>query len=143
MNRSGRTDHEVCLLAVGLIVGAGGLILVPGTRTMEAIGFWGVLFFALTLASSCIALAGIFLPWRGVKGFYIEAGGLWFQAAAWSGYGLATIAVVGWESAFIFATTAIGLSVGHVLRARRIPGQAKQIAAAAALAASLEVQEEG
>lgn len=133
MNRTGRREHAVAWLLIGLIAGAAGLIAAGGLTppTLAKLGpAWSTLFFGWTLVSSCIALAGIFLPWQGVKGLLIESAGLWLQSAAWIGYGLVVFALLGSDGA-IFALVVCGMSTAHIVRAVRIPREAKALAALA------------
>lgn len=142
MNRNGRREHAVALLVVGLTAGAVGLAagdtVTPPVLASLGQG-WATLFFASTLVSSCITLAGIFGHWKGVKSLLIEAGGLWLQAAAWIGYGLAVFAKIGSEG-LVFSLIVLGFSVAHIVRAVRIPKEAKRVATAA-VAVGLELEE--
>lgn len=140
MNRTGRREHEVALLLVGFLSGLGGLLAGPDVTppVLAAIGgIWPKVFFAGTFLSSCIALAGIFLPWSGVKSLYIEASGLWLQAAAWSGYGLVAFAILG-SNGFIFMLVTCGFSLAHIVRAFRIRKEARTVAAIAVVAGLIE-----
>lgn len=144
MNRTGRREHEVALLLVGLIAGGGGLLSGGATAPPVLASFgtvWVVVYFTATLTSSCIALSGIFLPWRGVKGLLIEAGGLWLQAACWVGYGLAVYAKLG-NDGFMFALTVCGFSSAHIIRAVRIPKEARAVAVVAVATGIVDTQEE-
>jgi hypothetical protein len=137
VNRSGRREHEIAMLAVGLFGGAGGLLgelftddgVTPPVLASLGPG-WALVFFGATLVSSCIALSGIFLPWRRLMGLHIEASGLWLQSAAWIGYGLVVFAKLGTDG-FLFTLLVCFLSIAHILRALRIPGEARVIAQAA------------
>lgn len=144
MNRSGRREHEVALLVVGLLAGGGGLAA-QGEATSPVLASlgapWATLFFGLTFTSSCIALAGIFLPWRGVKGLLIEGAGLWLQAAAWYGYGLVVLAALGIEG-FVFALTVCGIATAHTVRAFRVRKEARAVATLAVAAGIVDPQEE-
>lgn len=143
VNRTGRREHAVAWLLIGLIAGAAGLIAAGGLTppTLEKLGpFWANLFFGWTFISSSIALAGIFVPWHGVKGLLIESAGLWLQSAAWIGYGLVVYALQGSPGA-IFAIVVCGMSIAHIVRAVRIPGEARALAALA-VQAGVQLQEE-
>lgn len=129
-------------LLIGLIAGAGGLVAAGDLTppTLSKLGApWSTVFFGWTFASSCIALAGIFFPWHGVKGLLIESAGLWLQSAAWIGYGLVVVALLGTDGA-VFALVVCGMSIAHIVRAVRIPGEAKTVAAVAAQA-GIELEE--
>jgi hypothetical protein len=144
VNRTGRREHEVALLLVGLLAGSGGLFSrgAVAPPVLESFGtLWIIVFFTATFVSSCIALSGIFLPWRGVKGLLIEAGGLWLQAAGWVGYGLAVYAKLG-SDGFLFALTVCGFSIAHIIRAIRIPKEAKAVAVVAVATGIVDTQEE-
>lgn len=144
MNKTGRREHEVALLLVGLLAGGGGLLSggAVAPPTLASFGtVWITVFFTCTFLSSCIALAGIFLHWRGVKGLLIEAGGLWLQAAGWVGYGLVVYAKLGADG-FLFALTVCGFSVAHIIRAIRIPKEARLVAVVAVATGIVDTQEE-
>jgi hypothetical protein len=131
VNRTGRREHAVAWLIIGLIAGAAGLAGGVTPPTLALLGpLWANLFFGWTLLSSCIALAGIFLRWKGVKGLLIESAGLWLQAAGWIGYGLVVLALVGRGGA-IFCLVVCGMSIAHIIRAVRIPAEARSVAALA------------
>lgn len=134
VNKNGRREHAVALLLVGLTAGAVGLAA-GGRATppvLESLGpGWANLVFGATLASSCITLIGIFGRWSGVKSLLIEASGLWLQAAAWTGYGLTVFAKLGGDG-LIFSLVTVGFSIAHIVRAVRIPPEARNLATAAA-----------
>jgi hypothetical protein len=148
VNKNGRREHAIALLGAGLVVGAVGLIGGPRVTppVLRSLGcmwpegpMWAHLFFAATLVSSLITLAGIFGRWSGVKSLLIEAGGWWLQAAAWLGYGLAVFAKLGADGV-IFALVVVCFSVAHIVRAVRIPGEAKRLATAVVVA-GLDVEQ--
>lgn len=148
MNKNGRREHAVALLGAGLVVGAVGLIggsrvTPPVLRSLGCIWengpSWASLFFGATLVSSLITLAGIFGRWSGVKSLLIEAGGWWLQAAAWLGYGLAVFAKLGAEGA-VFTLVVVCFSIAHIVRAARIPAEARGLATAA-VAVGLKLEE--
>lgn len=144
VNRTGRREHEVALLIVGLIAGGGGL-LAAGKLTSPVLASlgsgWPTLFFACTFASSCLALVGIFVPLKGVKGLLIEASGLWLQSSAWLFYGLVVVAKLGTDG-FIFGVTVCGFALAHIIRAVRIPKEAKAVATVAVAAGIVDPVEE-
>ncbi len=130
VNLTGRREHAVAWLLIGLLAGAGGLLaggdITP--PTLARLGpFWSNLFFAWTFLSSCIALAGIFIRWHGVKGLLIERAGWLLQAAAWIGYGLVVPALVGMDGA-VFSLVVCGMSIAHPIRAFRLPADANHLA---------------
>jgi hypothetical protein len=143
VNRTGRREHAVALLLVGLLSGLVGLVA-QGDVTPPVLGSlggaWSRVFFACTFLSSLIALAGIFLPWSGVKGLYVEAGGLLIQAAAWTGYGLVVFALLGGDG-FVFSVVTCGFSIAHIIRAFRIRKEARTVAAIAVAAGIVDPEE--
>lgn len=141
MNRAGRHPHEVALLSVCLIFGPVGLIAkdeVSGTAIQSLPGVLGYLFFVLMTLGAGMGIAGLFLPFKGVKGPLVERTGLWLLSLVWYVYALLALAKSGLH-ALGFALVLAGFATANVyLAVKRIPEYIQAIALAAAKANVLD-----
>lgn len=141
VNRAGRHPHEVFLLAVCFLFSPLGLIAkdaVSGTAILSLSDPLAYAFYAVMWIGSAIALAGLFLPFRGVKGPLVERSGLLMLAAVWFGYGGMALATSGLK-ALGFAFVVLGFASANTFRALvQIPTEIKAIAGAAAITNTLD-----
>lgn len=141
VNRAGRHPHEVFLLAVCFLFSPLGLIAkdtVSGNAILSLSDPLAYVFYAVMWIGSAIALAGLFLPFKGVQGPLVERGGLLLLAAVWYGYGGLALATAGLRATG-FALVVLGFASANVYRALvRIPEDIKAIAEAAAITNTLD-----
>jgi hypothetical protein len=141
VNRAGRHPHEVALLSVCLVFGPVGLIAkdkVSGTAIQSLPGVLGYLFFVLMTLGAGMGVAGLFLPFKGVKGPLVERTGLWLLSLVWYVYALLALATSGLR-ALGFALVLAGFATANVyLAVKRIPEYIQAIALAAAKANVLD-----
>jgi hypothetical protein len=131
----------VFLLAVCFLFSPLGLIAkdtVSGTAIMSLSDPLAYAFYAVMWIGAATALAGLFLPFKGLKGPLVERSGLLLLAAVWFGYGGMALATSGLK-ALGFAFVVLGFAAANTYRAlRQIPAEIKVIAAAAAVTNTLD-----
>lgn len=141
VNRAGRHPHEVALLAVCIIFGPVGLVAkdeVSGGALQALSDPLGYAFFGLMVVGAALGLAGLFLPFKGVKGPLVERSGLWMLSSVWYAYGLLALATSGLR-ALGFALVVIGFATANIyLAVKVIPEYIQAIAHAAAQANVLD-----
>lgn len=141
VNRAGRHPHEVALLSVCLVFGPVGLAAkdkVSGAAIQSLPDALGYAFFALMLLGAAMGMAGLFLPFKGVKGPLVERTGLWLLTLVWYVYALLGLATTGLR-ALGFALVLVGFGTANIyLAVKRIPEYIQAIADAAAKANILD-----
>lgn len=141
VNRAGRHPHEFFLLVVCFLFSPLGLIAkdtVSGTAILTLSDPLAYAFYSVMWIGATIALAGLFLPFKGVKGPLVERSGLLLLAAVWYGYGGLALATSGLK-ALGFAFVVLGFATANVYRAVvRIPEEIKAVAGAAAITHTLD-----
>lgn len=141
VNRAGRHPHEVFLLVVCFLFSPLGLIAkdaVSGPAIQALSDPLAYAFYAVMWIGSAVSLAGLFLPFKGLKGPLVERGGLLLLAAVWYGYGGMALATSGLK-ALGFAFVVLGFASANIYRALwQVPADIKAIAGAAAITNTLD-----
>jgi hypothetical protein len=111
---------------------------VSGTAILSLAAPLAYAFYAVMWIGATVSLAGLFLPFKGVKGPLVERGGLLLLAAVWYGYGGLALATSGLR-ALGFTFVVLGFAAANSYRALvQIPEDIKNIAGAAAMTNTLD-----
>jgi hypothetical protein len=120
VNRGGRHPHNAALAFACLLAGVAGLaafsrVASPTVQALPTVMAYG--WFATMAVGGGITLAGLFYPFKGIKGLLVERGGLYLLAAIWYGYGLYLLVTVG-LTALLFVLIIAAFATANVWRCR-------------------------
>jgi hypothetical protein len=132
--RSGRHPHEVFLLVAFLLWALFGLIAFEATASPSLRLLptpWGHVFYGALGVGAVVAIVGVFLR-RGIVGPLVERSGMLILSGMNVAYAVFVFGYSGSRAAG-FSIFMVCLAAANIWRAAQIPGEVKQIAAAAAL----------
>jgi hypothetical protein len=137
VNRMGRQPHETALVFACLLGGVAGMLAFEqvASRTVQALPVgMAYAWYALMAIGGAITLAGLFFPFKGIKGLLVERSGLYILAGIWYGFGLYLMVTAGLPGLIFFLVIG-AFATANVIRCRKgIPDDIKLAVAVAALA---------